>query len=166
MHAPKLGISQSVTRKEDDALIRGRGRYVADVTPAGTLHAVMLRSPHAHARFTITDIAVARGLPGVRLVLTGPDIAALGALPCAAVPEGVRVDVPPYPVLARDVVRHVGDAVAFIVADTIEQAKDAVEAITIDWETLPHVAGAPAALAPGAPLVWPDRAGNAAFEMT
>jgi carbon-monoxide dehydrogenase large subunit len=166
MHAPKFGVSQSVTRKEDDALIRGRGRYVADVVPAGTLHAVMLRSPHAHARFTITDIAVARGLPGVRLVLTAPDIAALGALPCAAVPEGVRVDVPPYPVLARDVVRHVGDAVAFVVADTIEQAKDAVEAITIGWEPLPHTIGARAALAPGAPRVWPDRAGNAAFEMT
>jgi carbon-monoxide dehydrogenase large subunit len=166
MHAPKFGVSQSVTRKEDDALIRGRGRYVADVAPAGTLHAMVLRSPHAHARFRITDIAVARGMPGVRLVLTAPDIAALGALPCAAVPEGVRVDVPPYPVLARDVVRHVGDAIAFIVADTIEQAKDAVEAITIDWEPLPHTIGARAALAPGAPRVWPDRTGNAAFEMT
>jgi aerobic carbon-monoxide dehydrogenase large subunit len=166
MHAPKFGVSQSVTRKEDDALIRGRGRYVADVAPAGTLHAMVVRSPHAHARFRITDIAVARGLPGVRLVLTAPDIAALGALPCAANPEGVRVDVPPYPVLAHDAVRHVGDAVAFIVADTTEQAKDAAEAITIDWEPVPHVIGARAALAPGAPLVWPDRPGNAAFEMT
>jgi aerobic carbon-monoxide dehydrogenase large subunit len=70
MRAPKFGVSQSVTRKEDDALLRGRGRYVADVAPAGTLHAVVLRSPHAHARFTIADIAAARGLPGVRLVLT------------------------------------------------------------------------------------------------
>jgi CO/xanthine dehydrogenase Mo-binding subunit len=61
MHPSKFGVSQSVTRKEDDALIRGRGRYVADVAPAGVLHAVVLRSPHAHARFRITDIAVARG---------------------------------------------------------------------------------------------------------
>ena len=166
MHPSKFGVSQSVTRKEDDALVRGHGRYVADVAPAGALHAVVLRSPHAHARFAVTDIAVARGLPGVRLVLTAPDIAALGGLPCVAVPEGVTIDAPPYPVLARDVVRHVGDAVAFIVADTVEQGKDAAEAISIDWTPLPHVISAPAALAPGAPLVWPERAGNAAFETT
>jgi carbon-monoxide dehydrogenase large subunit len=166
MHQPKFGVSQSVTRKEDDALIRGHGRYVADVAPPGALHAVMLRSPHAHARFAVTDIAVARGLPGVRLVLTAPDIATLGPLPCVAIPEGVKVDAPLYPVLALDVVRHVGDAVAFIVADTIEQAKDAAEAITIDWQPLPHVVGALDALKPGAPQVWPERAGNAAFEMT
>jgi aerobic carbon-monoxide dehydrogenase large subunit len=167
MHAPKFGVSQSVTRKEDDALLRGRGRYVADVSPAGTLHAVVLRSPHAHARFTITDLAKARGLPGVRLVLTAADLTALGDMPCAAVPEGVTVDVPPYPVLARDVVRHVGDAVAFIVADTVEQARDAAEAIAIDWTPLPHVIGARATLAPGAPLVWPQRSSsNAAFTMT
>jgi aerobic carbon-monoxide dehydrogenase large subunit len=166
MHPSKFGVSQSVTRKEDDALIRGRGRYVADVAPAGALHAVVVRSPHAHARFRITDIAVARGLPGVHLVLTAPDIAELGGLPCVAIPEGVKVDAPPYPVLARDVVRHVGDAVAFIVADTVEQAKDAAEAISIDWEALPHVIGALDALKPGAPPVWPGRAGNAAFEMT
>jgi aerobic carbon-monoxide dehydrogenase large subunit len=166
MHPSKFGVSQSVTRKEDDALVRGHGRYVADVDPAGVLHAVVLRSPHAHARFAVTDIAMARGLPGVRLVLTAPDIAALGGLPCVGIPEGVTVDVPPYPVLARDVVRHVGDAVAFIVADTVEQGKDAAEAISIDWTPLPHVISAPAALAPGAPLVWPERAGNAAFEAT
>jgi carbon-monoxide dehydrogenase large subunit len=166
MHPSKFGVSQSVTRKEDDALVRGRGRYVADVDPAGALHAVVLRSPHAHARFAVANIAVARGLPGVRLVLTAPDIAALGGLPCVGIPEGVTVDVPPYPVLARDVVRHVGDAVAFIVADTVEQGKDAAEAISIDWTPLPHVISAPAALAPGAPLVWPERAGNAAFEAT
>jgi aerobic carbon-monoxide dehydrogenase large subunit len=165
MHARKFGVSQSVTRKEDDELLRGRGRYVADVAPAGALHAVVLRSPHAHARFTITDMAMARGLPGVHLVLTAADLAALGDMPCAAVPEGVTVDVPPYPVLARDVVRHVGDAVAFVVADTIEQARDAAEAILIDWTPLPHVIGARAALAPGAPSVWPGRS-NAAFTMT
>jgi aerobic carbon-monoxide dehydrogenase large subunit len=163
MHQSKFGVSQSVTRKEDDALIRGRGRYVADIAPAGALHAVVLRSPHAHARFAVTDIAVARGMPGVNLVLTAPDIADLGGLPCVAIPEGVKVDALHYPVLAGDVVRHVGDAVAFVVADTLEQAKDAAEAMTITWEPLPHVVGALDALKPGAPLVWP--AGNTAFEM-
>jgi carbon-monoxide dehydrogenase large subunit len=164
LHQPKFGVSQSVTRKEDDALVRGRGRYVADVAPARTLHAAVLRSPHAHARFAITDVAAARGMPGIHLVLTAPDIAELGGMPCVAIPEGVKVDAPPYPVLARDVVRHVGDAVGFIVADTIEQAKDAAEAITIDWQPLPHVVGALDALKPGAPPVWPS--GNTAFAMT
>ena len=88
MHRSKFGVSQSVTRKEDDALIRGHGRYVADIAPGGALHAVVLRTPHAHARFRVTDIAVARGLPGVHLVLTAPDIAELGGLPCVAIPEG------------------------------------------------------------------------------
>src|SRR6202030_2769348 len=166
MHPTKFGVSQGLTRKEDAALIRGHGRYVADIAPVGTLRAVVLRSPHAHAHFRITDVAAARGINGVHLVLTGPDVTDLGDLPCVGIPEGLTVNAPPYPILARDEVRHVGDAVAFIVADTVEQAKDAAEAVSIDWEPLPHVVGALDALEPGAPTVWPGRAGNAAFEMT
>ncbi len=160
----KFGSSQGLTRKEDDALIRGNGRYVADFLPARTLHAVVLRSPHAHARFRITDADAARAMSGVHLVLTGPDVANLGGLPCVAVPEGVTVSAPPYAILARDEVRHVGDAVAFVVADTVAQAKDAAEAITVDWEPLPHVVSAVEALKPGAPQLWPTHAGNVAFE--
>ena len=147
----KFGISQSITRKEDAPLLRGAGRYVADVTPPGTLHAVVLRSPHAHARFRITDTAKARALPGVRLVLTAqdPDVAALGPMPCVAMPPDLTVEAPPYPVLARDEVMHVGDAVAFVVADTLEQAKDAAEAIAVAYEPLPHVVDAVAALGAG-----------------
>jgi aerobic carbon-monoxide dehydrogenase large subunit len=166
MRPTKFGISQGLTRKEDDALIRGNGRYVADIAPAGTLHAVMLRSPHAHARFRIADIAAARGMQGVHLVLAGPDVADLGDLPCEAIPEGVTVDAPPYPILARDEVRHVGDAVAFVVADTVAQAKDAAEAIIIDWQPQPHVVCAVDALKPGAPQVWPGHEGNVAFRQT
>jgi len=166
MHPTKFGVSQGLTRKEDDALIRGHGRYVADIRPDGTLHAVMLRSPHAHARFSVTDAAAARAMKGVHLVLTGPDVADLGDLPCAAVPEGLTVNAPPYRILARDEVRHVGDAVAFVVADTVEEAKDAAEAIVIDWQPLPHVVSAVAALKPGAPQVWPSHAGNVAFRQT
>ena len=160
----KFGFGQAVTRKEDDALLRGQGRYVADVAPAATLHAVVLRSPHAHARFRIFDLDRARALPGVRLVLTGADTAGLGPLPTPGVLEGVDIPVPFYPILARDEVRHVGDAIAFVVADTLEQAKDAAEAINVDWQALPHVVGAQAALEQGAPQVWPDRPGNLAFE--
>jgi carbon-monoxide dehydrogenase large subunit len=129
MHPTKFGVSQGLTRKDDDALIRGRGRYVTDITPAGTLRAVVLRSPHAHAGFRITDAAAARAMTGVHLVLTAADVAGLGDLPCAAVPEGVTVNAPSYPILARDEVRHVGDAVAFIVSDTVERAKDAAERV-------------------------------------
>jgi aerobic carbon-monoxide dehydrogenase large subunit len=165
MH-PKFGISQSIVRKEDDALLRGHGRYVADHAPPGTLHGVVLRSPHAHARFRIAEAAVARGMRGVHLVLTAADVAELGPLPCVGVPEGVTVNAPPYPILAGEEVRHVGDAVAFVVADTVEQATDAAEAIAIEWHALPHVVDAVAALKSGAPAVWPDHAGNIAFETT
>jgi aerobic carbon-monoxide dehydrogenase large subunit len=162
----KFGFGHAVTRKEDDKLLRGAGRYVADFAPAGVLHAIVLRSPHAHARFTIADTQAAQGKPGVRLVLTAADVADLGDLPCTGVPPGVRVAAPPYQVLARDEVRHVGDAVAFVVAATLEQAKDAAEAIIVEWAALPHVVDAVAALQQGAPAVWPDRPGNVAFAQT
>jgi carbon-monoxide dehydrogenase large subunit len=112
----KFGVGQSVRRKEDDPLLRGRGRYVADHQPVGTLHAVMLRSPHAHARFRL-DAGRARAMPGVRLVLTGADVAALGSLPMQAGIPDVDIWSPPHPVLAQSEVRHVGDAVAFVEAD-------------------------------------------------
>src|SRR5262245_38847043 len=164
MRAPKFGTGQPVTRKEDDALLRGAGRYVADHAPPGCLHAVVLRSPHAHARFHTTDAAKARAMPGVALVLTGPDTAALGTLPCQGQVPGCTIDVPPYPILARDEVRHVGDAIAFVVADTLDRARDAAEAIAINWEPLPAVIGATRALASDAPQVWPH--GNLVFEKT
>ena len=160
----QFGFGQALTRKEDDALLRGQGHYVADFAPPAALHAVVLRSPHAHARFRIVDLDRVRALPGVRLVLTADDTARLGPLPTPGVLEGVDIPVPLYPVLARDEVRHVGDAIAFVVADTLEQAKDAAEAVNVDWQALPHVVGALAALEPGASLVWPDRPGNLAFE--
>jgi carbon-monoxide dehydrogenase large subunit len=159
----KFGFGQPLTRKEDLALLRGEGCYVGDVQSEDTLHAVVLRSPHAHARFTVHDLARVRALPGVRLVLTAADTQALGPLPCLGLIPGPEINVPDYPVLAREVVRYVGDAVAFVVADTVDQAKDAAEAITVDWQPLPHVVGAVEALAPDAPQVWPDHP-NLAFE--
>ena len=164
MTAMKFGFGQALTRKEDAALLRGAGHYVADFTPAASLHAVMLRSPHAHARFRIGDLGKIRAMPGVRLLLTAEDVADLGPLPTPGVIPDVPIVVPPYPILARDIVRHVGDAVAFVVADTLAQAKDAAEAVSIDWQPLPHVIGAVAALKSGAAQVWPDRPGNLAFE--
>ncbi|HWP26660.1 MAG TPA: xanthine dehydrogenase family protein molybdopterin-binding subunit [Xanthobacteraceae bacterium] len=159
----KFGIGQSVRRMEDDPLLRGVGRYVADHLPPGCLHAVVVRAPHAHARFRL-DSAASRIMPGVRLVLTGKDVAGIGPLPCDVDLPGVKIFVPPYPVLVADEVRHVGDAVAFVVGDTVGQAKDAAEAIRIDWQPLPHLVGAQAALAEDAPAVWPQRPNNVAFE--
>src|SRR5919108_4523001 len=153
----KFGIGQAVTRKEDDPLLRGGGRYVADHAPAGALHAVLLRSPHAHARFRITDTARARAMPGAHLLLTAADIAELGPLPCQAGIPDQPITAPPYRILARDEARHVGDAVAFVVADTVEQARDAAEAIIVDWEPLPAAIGVVAAVETNAPLVWPRR---------
>src|SRR5487761_2572948 len=163
--AMKFGFGQPLKRKEDDALVRGAGRYVADVMPDGALQAVVVRSPHAHAKFSIRDLAAVRAMKGVRLVLTAAEVAHLGPMPTPGVIPGPHIDVPYYPVLARDVVKHVGDAVAFVVADTLAQARDAAEAIAIDWQELPHGVGAIAALAPQAPRVWPDRS-NLSFETT
>ena len=129
-------------------------------------HAVVVRSPHAHARFRIAGIAQAKAMPGVRAILTGADTSELGLMPCVVGVPGQKMVVPPCPVLALDEVHHVGDAVAFVVADTLDQARDAAEALAIDWDALPHVIGAERALADDAPLVWLDRPGNLAFEVT
>ena len=165
MAAPiKFGVGQSVLRKEDDALIRGKGRYTDDLAPQASLHALVVRSPHAHATF-ILDATKARGLPGVALILTSDDIADLGGLPCLFNFEVDPFTGPPYPILAKGEVRHVGDAVAFVVADTADKARDAVEAIEISWTPLPAVTGVVNAVKPNAPQVWPSHPGNVLFDV-
>ena len=121
MAAPiKFGVGQSVLRKEDDALIRGKGRYTDDHSPQPALHALMLRSPHAHATFTIDVAKAPRRCPASPLILTAADVADLGGLPCLFNLPDNPFTAPPYPILAKDEVRHVGDAVAFVVADTVD----------------------------------------------
>ncbi|EAS48581.1 aerobic type carbon monoxide dehydrogenase [Aurantimonas manganoxydans SI85-9A1] len=164
---PKFGLGASVLRKEDDAFIRGEGHYTDDETRAGLLHAAVVRSPHAHARFTIGDLEAASSAPGVRMVLTHADIAELGEVPCLASPKQVGGE--PFrphdaPVLCRDTVRHVGDAVAFVVAETAIQARDAAELIEIDYDVLDAVPDLAAAKA-GHVLAWDDRDGNIAGHM-
>lgn len=158
----KFGVGQSVLRKEDDPLIRGKGRYTDD-HPQASLHALVLRSPHAHARFTI-NVAHARGLPGVADIVTADDIKDLGGLPCQFELPGVPFKTPKYPILARNEVRHVGDAIAFVVADTVANARNALEAIEVNWTSLPAIIGAAEAVKPGAPQVWPDNPGNILFD--
>lgn len=166
MAAPiKFGVGQSVLRKEDDALIRGKGRYTDDYAPQAALRCLMLRSPHAHATYTI-DASRARTLPGVALILTADDVGDLGNLPCLFNLETDPFTGPPYPILAAGEVRHVGDAVAFVVAETIDQARDAIEAIDVKWSPLPSVTGVVNAVKKGAPQVWPDKAGNVLFDVS
>ncbi|MEW6146390.1 MAG: xanthine dehydrogenase family protein molybdopterin-binding subunit [Bradyrhizobium sp.] len=166
MAAPiKFGVGQSVLRKEDDALIRGKGRYTDDYAPQAALRCLMLRSPHAHATYTI-DASRARSLPGVALILTAEDVKDLGNLPCLFNLETDPFTGPPYPILAKDEVRHVGDAVAFVVAETIDQARDAIEAIDVKWSPLPAVTGVVNAVKKGAPQVWPDKPGNVLFDVS
>jgi carbon-monoxide dehydrogenase large subunit len=161
----KFGVGQSVLRKEDDALIRGKGRYTDDVAPSPTLHALVLRSPHAHAKFTI-DATRARGVPGVALILTAEDVGDLGDLPCLFNLEDDPFTGPPYPILAKDEVRHVGDAIAFVVAETVDAARDAIEAIEVKWTPLSAVVGVRNAIKKDAPQVWAQHPGNTLFDVS
>ena len=162
-----METGRSRRRVEDARFLTGRGRYVADAALSGLLHAAVLRSPHAHARIVSTDTAAARAMPGVHVVLTGADLVAegLGTMPCPF-PQSVvdnTLIVPPRHALAVDAVRHVGECVAFVVAETTAGARDAAEAVAVAYDPLPAITDARAALAPGAPQLWPMIPGNRCF---
>ena len=164
MDANALG--RSVRRLEDFRFLTGRGRYVDDITVPGAVCLHVLRSPHAHAAIERIDIATAQAAPGVLGVFAEADLRAegLGPLPCVA--QVAAVDpliVPPRYALARGRVRHVGDPVAFVVAETRELARDASELITVEYRPLDAVTDAPTALQPGAPAIWDEAPGNLCF---
>jgi carbon-monoxide dehydrogenase large subunit len=157
---------QSLNRLEDVRFLTGRGRYVADDHVAKALHAHVVRSPHAFARITAVNLEAARAVPGVVAVYAEADLAVdgIGDLPCMTVIDAVEpIIMPPHPALARGVVRHVGDAVVCIVAETPQAAIAAGEAVDISYDTLPCVTVAAAALKPDAPLLWQQAPGNSAF---
>ncbi|HVH82263.1 MAG TPA: xanthine dehydrogenase family protein molybdopterin-binding subunit, partial [Stellaceae bacterium] len=159
-------IGRSLRRIEDVRFLRGEGRFVEDINASGQLHAVVLRSPHGHAEIAGIDAAAAGALSGVHGVFTAADLAAegLGPLPCIAQVATVGpMIVPPRFALAVDRVRHVGDPVAFVVAETRDIARDAAELVAVDYRVLPAVVDAPIALAAGAPLVWAEVAGNLSY---
>lgn len=163
----KFGIGQPVRRVEDQRFITGRGRYVDDFILPQQAYGVLVMSPHGHARIKRIDTAKAKAAEGVLAVLTAQDVAAdkLGLLIPAmpedfGAPKGYRAS---RPLLAADKVRCVGDRVAFVVADTEDQARAAAELIEIDYEPLPAVTTIEEATAPGAPTVWDDNPGNIAF---
>jgi aerobic carbon-monoxide dehydrogenase large subunit len=159
-------IGARIARLEDPRLLGGRGCFVDDVRPAGVLHAVVLRSPHAHARIVSIDARRARALPGVHLVLTAADLGELNQPTPLLIPNPCLTH-PRTPLpLAADEVRFVGEPVAFLVADNRYVAEDALAEIEVVWEPLPVVASLDAALAPGAPLVHADVPGNRAARMS
>ncbi|HTB40815.1 MAG TPA: xanthine dehydrogenase family protein molybdopterin-binding subunit [Reyranella sp.] len=157
---------RSVRRLEDSRFLLGRGRYVADIDTPTCLHGHVLRSPHSHALIRRIDILAAASLAGVRGVYTAADLAAdgLGPLPCMAAVKPLIV--PPRPALADGRVRHVGDPVAFIVADSEEMAREAAELVEVDYEPLSAIVDGTAALAAGAPAIWDVAPGNLAFHLT
>ncbi|WP_207536695.1 xanthine dehydrogenase family protein molybdopterin-binding subunit [Sabulicella rubraurantiaca] len=161
----QFGIGQPVRRKEDVRLLTGRGQFTDDLVRDGMVHAAVLRSPHAHARILSIDVSAAKAAPGVVAVLTGHDAAAdgLGLFPVLVeVPgvDGSPVWCPPRAILQTEAVRFVGDPVALVVAETRAQALDACELILVDYEMLPAVTDTAAALAPDAPVIWPERGSN------
>ena len=169
MTTTKFGLAQPVRRVEDPRLLKGAGRYTDDIVLPGMLFGIVLRSPHAAANITRLDTAAAIGMPGVAGVYTAADLAAdgVGPLPCAALVQnrdGSPQAAPPHPVLAEGAVRHVGDPVAFIVAESMTQARDAAEAIEVDYDILPSITDLPTAMDKGMTLVWPDVKHNLAFD--
>ena len=146
-------IGQAVRRTEDLRFLTGAGRYIEDIGLRHMAHGLVLRSPHAHARIDLVDAAAAERLPGVLAVLTGADWAAegLGDIPTrtqAKAADGGPVWTPPRPGLAADRVRFVGDAVAFIVAESLDAARYAAELVEVDYHPLPAVTDARRALEP------------------
>ena len=154
-------VGKSVERYEDPELLRGKGRYIADVTRPGMLHAAFVRSPYPHARIRGVDVTDALALEGVVAVLTGADLPAdLGQQPCNHLFHGQRDT--PYFALVRDRARYVGEPVAVVVAESLYVAEDARELVVVDYEELQGVGNAEAALAAGAPLLYDGWSDNVA----
>lgn len=163
------GIGASVVRKEDRRFITGKGRYVDDIKLQGMTHAHFVRSPHAHAKVKGIDSSAALKMPGVVAVLTGQQIVddKVGNLICGWAihsKDGTPMKMGAWPAMAPETVRFVGQAVAVVIAETKNQAKDAAEAVVVDYEELPAASDIRAAIAPGAPQLHPEAPGNVVYD--
>nr|WP_158744971.1 xanthine dehydrogenase family protein molybdopterin-binding subunit [Acidisphaera sp. L21] len=168
MMIPSFGIGQRVPRKEDHGLLRGQGRYTADVDIHHQLHAVMVRSPYAHGHIRGINAAVCATMPGVRAIYTAADLASYGAITAGGQAvsnrDGTPFQPPPRLALPQDRVRYVGEVIACVVAETRWQAKDAAEAVVVDIEQLPAVTDCAAAVAPGAVQLHDSCPGNVVID--
>ena len=165
----ETGIGASVRRKEDQRFLTGKGHYTDDINRHGQSYAVFVRSPHAHAKIGGVNIQKASAATGVLAVLTGADVAAdgLGGLICGWTitgKDGEPHKAPAHPILAADTVRHVGDPVVIVIAESLAQAKDAAELVEVDYQVQASVTSATAALVAGAPQVHTDVAGNLCYD--
>jgi carbon-monoxide dehydrogenase large subunit len=163
------GIGASLRRKEDARFVTGEGRFTDDIDRPGQVYAYIVRSPEAHAELASVDTSTAERAPGVVAVFTGEDVAAdeIGGLPCGwqiHSKDGSPMVEPPHPVLAQGRVRHVGDPVAVVIAESRQAAKEAGALIDVDYRPLPAVANLAQARADGAPLVWEDAPGNLCYD--
>ncbi len=167
MDAKTDGRAAHMPRVEDDVLVRGHGRYAADVSMPGQAYACFVRSPHAFARITGIDVTAASAAAGVVGVLTAEDMAGIGNLgrhPPLVGRGGKPLVLPHRPPLAGERAMHIGEPVVIVVAETFAEAQDAAELVAIDYEPLTPVIDARAALTPGAPQIWPDIPGNLAID--
>ncbi len=168
--AGRFGSGQAVKRVEDASLLAGRGQFVDNVPVAGAAHIAFLRAPYAHARIKSVDTTAAAAMPGVLAVYTGAQLAAAGVKPMPKAAGFQRANGQPPASAARhalavDTVRFVGEAVAAVVAETREAARDAAEAVMADYDELPTVVDPVRAIAPGAPMLCPEARDNIAAEM-
>ena len=159
------GIGASVLRKEDPRFLMGRGRFVGDLDIGGALHGRIVRSPHAHARIRHIDATQAQTAPGVVAVFTGMDMAAdgIGPMPCMwaiTSNDGTAMAEPPRWALARGTVRHVGEAVAIVIAETADEAADGAELLDVDYQTLPAIVSTAGAMDEDVPLLHEEAPGN------
>ncbi len=155
------GIGARVARKEDKRFLTGKGRYTDDMVVPGMKYAYFVRSPYAHAKIKSIDVAAAKAMPGVIDVLDGKQLLAdgIGNLICGWMihsKDGTPMKMGAWRPLAHETVRYVGDAVAIVIADSIGEARDASEAVSVEYEELPVVTGAVDALKPGAPQLHPE----------
>lgn len=167
----RFGSGQAVRRIEDEGLLKGHGQYTDDLASEGMLRLVFVRSPYPHARIVSIDTANAAAMPGVVRVVTGADLVAAGVKPIpTGVPGFVRGDgspaaSPPRYIVAHERARFAGEAVALVVAETLQQARDAAEAVWVEYEELPHVVNLDDATAPGAPALCEGAPDNVAAQM-
>ncbi len=174
------GIGAHIPRREDFRLLTGKGQYADDMRADGQVYAYALRAYHAHARLKSIDITEAKKAPGVVLVLTGADYAADGlkgiphgamtvkpedhTVPCFTQADGKPAFSAPNLPIVSDKIHHIGEVVAFVVAETLQKARDAAELIAVDYEVLPAVTRGMEAIKPGAPTVWDEQPNNIAFD--
>jgi aerobic carbon-monoxide dehydrogenase large subunit len=160
-------IGKSIKRVEDKRFTTGKGNYTDDIVLNGMTHAAFARSPYAHAKIKKIDSAAARKMPGVVAIFTGADVAEVNGVPCGwqvNFKNGDTMKEPKHPLLAHGFVRHVGDAVAVVIAETREQAADAADAIDVDYEEMPCVTNPAEAVKAGAPLVHADIPSNTCYD--